>query len=89
MPLWTLTPLDLDDPNWEASSHRGPVLVRAPNEKEAREVAGRAFDIKTRFPPGQGMHSPPWLRPTLVTARRVDDPRFEADGPTALLEPVL
>jgi hypothetical protein len=36
MPLWKLRPLDLSDPNWEASSHRGVVIVRAPDEETAR-----------------------------------------------------
>ena len=30
MPIWKLTPIDLDDPNWEASSHRRLIVVRAP-----------------------------------------------------------
>ena len=40
MPLWKLQPLDLSDPNWEASSHRGVVVVRAPDEETARDEAG-------------------------------------------------
>ncbi len=87
MAVWTLTPADLSDPNWEASSHQGPVVVRARNEEEARAVAAQAFDIKTDFRPGQGVRFPPWTRAELVRAERVDDPRFEAEGPAAILEP--
>lgn len=36
MALWKLQPLDLSDSNWEASSHRGVVIVRAPDEETAR-----------------------------------------------------
>ena len=89
MPIWLLTPVDLDDPNWEASSHRGPAVVRAPNEDKARAVAAEAFDVKTGFRPGQGQLFPPWRRAALVTAQRVSDPRFIEDGPTELVEPVL
>jgi len=81
--------MDLDNPNWEASSHRGPVIVRAPNEEKARAVAAEAFDVKTGFRAGQGMRFPPWTRAALVRAERIDDPRFEAEGPAEVLEPAF
>jgi hypothetical protein len=87
MPLWKLRPLDLGDPNWEASSHRGPVMVRAPDEQAAREQAQRAFGVKTRFSPGATIRTPPWQRASLVAAERVRDQRYEEDGPTEVLEP--
>ena len=43
MPVWRLTPLDLVDPSWEASSHRAMAIVRAPTETLAREEAQKAF----------------------------------------------
>ncbi len=87
MPIYSLTPLDVDHPNWVASSHRGRATVRAANEHEARAVAAQAFDVKTGFRPGEGVHYPPWTRPTLVKAERVNDPRFEDEGPAEVLEP--
>ena len=89
MPIWSLIPLDLDDPDWEASSHRGQVIVRAANERQARTVAAEAFDVKTGFRPGQGMRFPPWTRAAVVRAERVDDPRFEPEGPAGVLEPTF
>jgi hypothetical protein len=89
MAIWLLTPLDPNDQNWESSSHCSPVVVRAPNEQKARAVAAEAFDVKTGFRPGHGMRFPPWTRSTLVKAEHIHDSRFEEDGPTALLEPVL
>jgi hypothetical protein len=87
MPLWKLQPLDPGDPNWEASSHRGLVIVRAPDEEAARDEAQRAFGVKTRFSPRAGIKVPPWTRPSLVAAERVRDERYEEDGPTEILEP--
>jgi hypothetical protein len=87
MALWRLQPLDLADPSWEASSHRGTVIVRAPDEAAAREQAQRAFGIKTRFSPGAGIKAPPWLRPALVAVEPVHDPRYEEEGPTEILDP--
>ena len=87
MPIWKLTPLDLHDPNWEASSHRGIAIVRARDEADARATAAKAFDAKTRFKPGKGQRLPPWKRVELVKVERIDDGRYEADGPAAVLTP--
>ncbi len=91
MPLWKLHPVDLEDPSWQASSHRGLVIVRAPDEERAREAAQRAFGVKTGFPlrggTRGGIIAPPWTRPNLVSAEMIKDPRFEAEGPDAVLVP--
>jgi hypothetical protein len=87
MALWRLQTLDESDPSWEASSHRGPVIVRAPDEAAAREEAQRAFGVKTRFSPGAGIKAPPWLRPALVAAERIHDARYDEQGPVEVLEP--
>jgi hypothetical protein len=89
MPLWKLVPLDLRDPSWEASSHRGLVIVRARDEADARAVAAKAFDLKTRFAPAKGHAFPPWTRASLVKAERIEDRRYAAEGPSELLEPLL
>jgi hypothetical protein len=87
MAVWKLTPVDLTDQDWEASSHRGVSIVRAPDEKSARDAAEKAFGVKTRFQLGRGVKAPPWKRPSLVQAERIDDPRYGPDGPTEVLEP--
>jgi osmotically-inducible protein OsmY len=86
MPIWLLSPVDLSDPNWEASSHRGAAIVRAPDEKTAREVAQSAFGVTTRF-----KHHPrliaPWTRAKLVHASHIEDQRFDPEGPSGVLVP--
>jgi hypothetical protein len=84
-----LVPVDTSDPNWEASSHRGRVVVRALNEARARDEAEKAFGVKTRFKPGAGVTAPPWKRPALVTAGIIRDERYEEEGPTEILFPTL
>jgi len=83
MSLWKLQPLDLSDPNWEASSHRGPVIVRAPDEQAARDEAQRAFGVKTRFSPGAAVRTPPWQRASLVAAERNVEERVAGRSSTA------
>ena len=87
MPIWKLTPLDSRDPSWEASSHRGIAIVRALDEAHARATAAQAFDAKTRFGPGKGSRFPPWKRAALVKVERLEDERYDAEGPATVLEP--
>lgn len=87
MPIWKLTPLDLRDPNWEASSHQAFAIVRARSEAVARATAARAFDVKTGFRPGKGQIISPWMRPALVKTEAVDDERYDDKGPAAVLQP--
>jgi hypothetical protein len=89
MTIWRLIPIDPLDPNWEASTHRGPAVVRAPDEKAARDVAAHAFDAKTRFKPGAGTLAPPWRRAQSVRAETIADSRYAIDGPTEVLEPTV
>jgi hypothetical protein len=85
--IWKLVPNDLDDPSWQGSSHRGPVVVRAPDEERAREEAQKAFGVPTRFPPGSAYALAVWKRRELVAAEVVPPGRFDPEGPIALLEP--
>jgi len=87
MPVWRLIPIDLDDPNWEASSHHGLVVVRAPSEAAARARAEATFGVPTRFRPGKGLRVPPWMRSELVRAEIIDKPMYPAEGPIEVLEP--
>jgi len=89
MAIWKLTPIDLLDMNWEASSHRATAIVRAPDEAAARAAAAAAFDVPTRFPPGAGMRFPPWTRATLVKAERISDSRYDPEGPVQVLDPAF
>ena len=87
MAIWKLTPIDLKDPNWQASSHRAMAIVRAEKEQVAREAAQAAFGIKTGFKPGHGITAPPWLRDATVKAEKLHDSRYDPEGPTEVLEP--
>jgi hypothetical protein len=89
MALWRLVPIDLLDPNWDASSHRGPAIVRAPSEAAARAAAAQAFDVATRFPPGTGVRAPPWTRSSLVRAEEITDTRYDERGPIQVLDPAF
>lgn len=86
MAIWQLSPVDLSDPSWEASSHRGAAVVRAPDEKTARDVAQSAFGVQTRFRRHPRL-VPPWTRAELVHASHIEDQRYDPDGPSGVLVP--
>lgn len=87
MPLWRLTPIDASDPSWGLSSHCDFVIARAKDEADARAAAAKAFDTPIHYRPGDGTRFPPWERATLVKVEHIEDARYEAEGPTAILEP--
>lgn len=89
MTVWRLTPVDLLDPSWNASSHRAAVVVRARNEAAARALAAKTFSVTTRFPPGRGIHAPPWTRTSLVRAEPIKEDRYPAKGPAEVLDPIV
>jgi hypothetical protein len=45
MPIWKLLPSDVDSPDWEASTYRGEVIVRAESEMKALEIVTQAYVI--------------------------------------------
>ncbi len=87
MPVWKLTPVNLNDPNWQASSHRDIVIIRARDEEAARKLAQKAFGLKTDFPAGGGIKAPPWTRADVVKAERIKRTFYEDNGPDEVLHP--
>ena len=88
MPLWKLTPVDVTDRNWAASTFNDEVVVRAADEASARRLAARAFGIATRHTPGEEVRIVPWDYRGLVTAARVDATAdYDEDGPDGVVFP--
>ena len=79
--VYRLTPVYLTDLDWQASTHRGEVIVRAASEAEARELATLAFG------PARGVARSPWKYAYAVEVRVLDDEHYPAEGPPGVLEP--
>ena len=85
MPLYELSPKNLDDLNWRCSIVRKPVIVRAGSCDEARTVCMNRFGI---VPDLVGpIPTDPWLLPHLVECQEIEDPRWPTDGPNQILDP--
>jgi hypothetical protein len=83
MPIWRLTPAHAYDATWQRSTYHGPTLVRAADERAARQVASRTFG--TTMPPGDTMLYDPWHY--LATCVQVTDSGYPEDGPDEVLWP--
>lgn len=89
MLIWRLVPTDTLDPNWDVSSHRETVIVRAAHESTARDAAAAAFSIPEGRNARGTLRMPPWTLPRLVRAEPVAQSAYSVEGPTEVLEPVF
>ncbi len=87
MSIWELTPINSTDPNWRASRYNGPVVIRAPSEKRAREIAVRTFQRPVKREPGETVPNCPWDYEGLVRCRQLEESDHSEDGPEAILDP--
>ena len=84
--IWRLVPIDLKSQNWEASTFKGELIVRACDESEARQIASLKFFIETERRLGQNVSVNPWRDPTTVSCTRTSDSEHIAEGPSAILQ---
>jgi hypothetical protein len=89
MKIWRLTPIELADPDWRASTYHEPVTVRAPDGIEARFACMWAFGIAVERNPGTGASHAPWLQSRLARCEELHGSGWSTDGPTTILDPAL
>ncbi len=88
MPLWKLEPIDLTDRNWDASTYRNEVIVRAEDLSKAKDLAAKAYGTVPRPQPGETTIINPWDNPGLVRTIQVqatDD--YTEDGDQEIVYP--
>ncbi len=87
MPNWQLDPIDPKSNNWRASTYSGRVIIRAPNEQRAHEIANRAFGIVAVYLSGTDTPLLPWVHSEIVECRKVALGSYEEVGPDEILYP--
>ena len=87
MTIWKLNPIDLNHRDWEASTYRREVIVRAESEERARQIATNAFRIATTVIPGEKIINNPWSQAALVSAIEVKDESYPETGKEEILGP--
>jgi hypothetical protein len=80
MTIWRLIPVDLAASHWRATIYKGPLVVRAASEQQARELA------RQDFAPAGGSRDQPWSCPEVVRAEVIDDPHYPDAGAAEILE---
>ena len=84
MQIYQLFPAITDAPEWKSSAFKGPVLVRAESEADARDLACERYWISSRAE-GNG---PPWRRADLVQVDVLAQPNYPMAGRPMILEPM-
>ncbi len=87
MKIWELLPMNRDNPNWEASTYNGRVVIRAPTAERARHIAHSAFTIATLHVPGTEIKYTPWAHHDMVVCCELMGSDFTADGDDTILDP--
>lgn len=87
MPIYRLQPVDTTDRSWHASTWRGTVIVRATNEKQARDLALAAFISAVQPRLGVRTAEPPWRHEVRVTCAQVTNTGYPEDGAGMVLHP--
>ena len=79
MPIFLLTPKNLEASDWAMTTCREPVLVEAADEQGARTRAALRYSLAPRNAAGHRIGAFAWRMESLVSARIVDaaDPNLE------------
>ena len=88
MKIWKLSPLDLNFAGWRYSEHKGDAIVRAEDEKEARDLAVRHFSsMAEKVSPCQETPRSPWDNSSVVECIELDNSEYPTDGLAKVLKP--
>ena len=87
MTIWKLNPIDPNHRDWEASTYREDVIIRADSEERARRIATSAFRKATEVTPGEKIKINPWSQPALVSIVEVKDEGYPETGKEEILGP--
>ena len=88
MPIFKLTPTANASDHWKGCIYKGVVIVRAPDESEARQAATEAFSV-VKHSPGRDTLLPPWKLKDLVSCTKAADLGLKVEGKTEILSPEL
>jgi hypothetical protein len=91
MPIWKLAPIltSSSDDVWANTKWYGPILVRAKNPGQARQLAARAFrSTRPAKPILYELPVPsPWLEESMVVCQRIPVSAYPPEGPDQILQP--
>ena len=86
MYIWKLSVVDFTSPNWEMSTCKGNIIIRAASETQARLIATRDFTIVDRRILGGGSLHSPWENIHDTACERLEDSHYSRRGEAGVLE---
>lgn len=86
MQIWKLTVLDNDNSDWELSTYKGDLIVRAEDDHKARMQATHEFAIAAKAKPGQPTKINPWSQKSLVACEPYSGSEFPVEGRPSVLK---
>ena len=87
MPVYKLEPTSEASGDWQASEYKGTVIVRAQDEKSARDKVAIKFGSLCREERGSDIPIPPWQDDKLVICIQLDNSEYEENGDEEILFP--
>jgi len=88
MKIWKLSPINIDSAVWIGSYYKGDAIVRAKDEKEAKNIANqKLWSLVGKVSPCQETPHSPWLESSEVECIELNNSKYSKDGPAMLLEP--
>ena len=88
MKIWKLSPIDPDSPDWCNSDYQGVAIIRAEDEREARDIADHAFrGLPEKVSPCQKTPSSPWGDSAVTKCIELKDSEYDTKGLAKVLEP--
>lgn len=86
MKIWKLTVLDEDTKDWDLSTYKGDLIVRAETEHKARMQATNEFGIAAQAKPGQPTRINPWSQKDVVGCDQYSGSEFSREGEPSVLK---
>lgn len=88
MYIWKLAAVSPTDPRWSSQKFRGPFIIRAVGEYEARQIAQMKTFQFGRVGRMDHFSSSPWLDAEVTSATTVIDSEFPVEGESGILSPI-
>lgn len=86
METWKLTVLDNDSHDWDLSTYKGDLIVRAETEHQARMQATNELGIAAQAKPGKPTRINPWSQKDVVGCDRYSGSEFSKEGAPSVLK---
>ncbi len=87
MRIYELKPTSEDSADWKVSEYKGTVIIRAQDEKSARNKVALEFLAFTEAESCSDTPILPWINDKLVICKQLDNSEYDEEGAEEILFP--